>query len=100
SSIRSSFPARRPQHSNGNTSRACPIIPFSTWSVIFIDTSNLGLELHPVSELIQRFGVGERLLVLDLPSVHDVPHRKLDDLSALGSRNLRDLQDPGRHMPW
>src|SRR5688572_2186443 len=37
-------------------------------------------ELGPVAEMLQRFGIGERLEVLHGPAVHHVVHGELDDL--------------------
>ena len=43
-------------------------------------------------------GVGQRLDVLHRPAVHDVAHRELDDLAALGARDVGDLHDLRRHV--
>ena len=58
----------------------------------------LGAELGAVAEVLQRLGVGERLEVLHRPAVHDVAHRELDDLAALGARDVGDLHDLRRHV--
>src|SRR5919198_6701370 len=55
-------------------------------------------ELGPVLELLQRLGIGERLDVLHRAAVHHIAHRELDDLAALGARDVRHLADLGRHM--
>ena len=42
--------------------------------------------------------VGERFAIPDLATVHDVAHGELDDLAALGARDVRDLHDARGHM--
>src|SRR5439155_20200291 len=56
-------------------------------------------QLGAVSEVLERLGVGERLEVFYRPAVHYVAHRELDDLAALGARDVLDLQDLGRDVP-
>src|SRR5262245_48517934 len=56
-------------------------------------------ELGPIPELRQRFRIRERLDVPHRLPVNDVADRELDDLSALGPRNVGDLSDLGRHVP-
>src|SRR5688572_15473023 len=60
----------------------------------------LRLKLGTVPELVERFAVGKRLDVLHGAAVHDVTHRKLDDLAALGSWYVGDLDDTRRHVTW
>src|SRR5215208_4709541 len=50
-------------------------------------------KLLSASKILQRLGVGERLEVFYRPPMHHVAHRQLDDLAALGARDVRDLQD-------
>ena len=50
--------------------------------------------------MIQSLGIRQRIHVLDLAPMHDVAHGELDDLTALGARDVRYLDDPGRHVPW
>src|SRR5258708_38677195 len=52
-------------------------------------------QLRAVAELLERFGIGQCLDVLHRIAVHDVAHRQLDDLSALGARNVGHLHDFG-----
>src|SRR5688500_2059613 len=49
-------------------------------------------ELLAAAEMLQRLGVGERFQVLHRPAVHHLAHRQLDDLAALGARDVRNLQ--------
>ena len=49
--------------------------------------------------MLERLGVGERLDVLHRAAVHHVAHRELDDLAALGARNIGDLHDFRGHVP-
>src|SRR3546814_357569 len=39
-----------------------------------------------------------RFAVLDRPAVNDVAHGELGDLAALGARDVRDADDPGRDV--
>ena len=54
-------------------------------------------QLGAVAEVLERLGVGERLDVLHRPAMHHLAHRELDDLAALGARNIGDLHDLRRH---
>ena len=56
-------------------------------------------KLLPIAELLERLGIGQRLDVAHRQAVHDVAHRELDDLVALGARNVRHLHDLRRHVP-
>src|SRR5262245_45542466 len=70
------------------------------YSIRSAPTNDSGLrELLAAAELRQRLGIGERLEVLRLPAVHDVAYRELDDLAALGARDVGHLQHLGRHVP-
>ena len=53
-------------------------------------------------EMRQCFRIGQRLRVLHRAAVHHVAHRELDDLAALGARNVLDLQrpSPARGAAW
>src|SRR5262245_35425996 len=55
-------------------------------------------ELLAVSEMRQCLGIGERLEIFHRPAVHDVAHRELDDLAALGARDVGHLQHLRRDM--
>ena len=57
------------------------------------------MQFQPIPELLQGFGVCERFPIADVPPVDDVAHGKFHDLAALGARDLRDLNDPGWHVP-
>ena len=59
-----------------------------------------GSQLRAVAELLERFGIGQRLDVLDRLAVHDVAHRELNDLSALGARDVGHLHDLGGNVAW
>src|SRR2546426_8647278 len=56
-------------------------------------------QLGAVPEVLERLGIGQRLQVLHRPAMHHVAHRQLDDLPALGARDVFDLQDLGRDVP-
>src|SRR5450631_844083 len=66
----------------------------------FIGDRASGLQFRPVAELIQHFRVGQRLDVLHRVAGNDIAHREFDDLAALGARNIGDLHDLRRHVPW
>src|SRR5690349_17402717 len=51
-----------------------------------------------IAILLEGFGIGERLDVFHVATMHDVAHRQLDDLAALGARNVGDLDDFRRDM--
>src|SRR5437899_1019741 len=55
-------------------------------------------KLGTIAELLERFGIGERLEVLDRQAVHDIAHRKLHDLVALRPRYVGHLHDAGRYV--
>src|SRR2546422_63104 len=48
----------------------------------------LSAQLLAIAVLLERFGIRERLDVLHVAAVDDVPHGKLDDLAALGARDV------------
>src|SRR5262252_8303082 len=54
--------------------------------------SALARELRPVSEMLERLGVGEGFDVLHRATVHDFAHRELDDLVGIGARDVADLK--------
>src|SRR5258708_26278212 len=68
-------------------------------SLTALPTRSSGLELGPVAKLVQYLGVGQRLEVLHRQAVHNVAYRQLDDLAALGARDIAYLHDLRRHMP-
>ena len=49
-------------------------------------------------QLLERFGVRERLDVLHRPAVHDVAHRELGELAAARPRQIRHRDDPRRDV--
>src|SRR5262249_36344177 len=55
-------------------------------------------ELRAIPEQIQRLRIGQRLEIFRLAAVDHVAHRQLDDFSALGPRDVGDLQDLGRDV--
>src|SRR6266581_3413499 len=61
--------------------------------------SRLIPQLRAVPEVLERFGIGERLEVLHRPAVNDVAHGELDDLVRLGAGNIGHLHDFRRHVP-
>src|SRR5581483_10270736 len=63
--------------------------------------TNLGRsKLRAVPEVRERLGIRQRLHVLHRAAVHDLAHRELDDLAALGARDVGDRDDLGGHVPW
>src|ERR1700686_3627093 len=59
----------------------------------------LALQLVAIAKMLQRLGIGQRLEVLDGVAVDDVAHRELDDLPALGARDVGHLHNFCRHVP-
>src|SRR3954462_11749015 len=55
-------------------------------------------KLGAVAEKLQRLRIRQRLHILHRLPVHDVSHCELDDLAALGARDIADLQDFGRDV--
>ena len=51
-------------------------------------------------EMRQRLRVRQRLAVLHLAPMHDVPHRQFGDLARLGARNVGHGHDAGGNVPW
>src|SRR5438552_4904425 len=56
------------------------------------------LQLVAIPEFFERLGIGQRLDILDRLAVHDIAHRQLDDLPALGARDVADLHDLRRYV--
>src|SRR5439155_6406581 len=73
------------------------LVFFSFLTITFGQSS--GLELGAIAKLLQRLGIGQSLDVLHRQAVHDVAHRKLDDLATLGARNIAHLHNLRRNMP-
>src|SRR6185295_20201421 len=55
-------------------------------------------ELGSIAEIVQGLRIRQRLEVFRLAAVDHVAHRQLDDLAALGARDVGDLQDLGRNV--
>src|SRR6266536_1945016 len=56
------------------------------------------LQLVAIPEFFERLGIGQRLDILDRLAMYDVAHRQLDDLAALGARNVAYLHDLRRYV--
>src|SRR4030095_11144133 len=50
-------------------------------------------QLFAIAVLLERFGIHQRLAVLYFTTMNDVANGELDDLVALGARNVGDLHD-------
>ena len=57
------------------------------------------LQFRAVVELVESFGIGQRLAILDRPPVHDVAHGQLHYLPTLRAWNVGYLHDPGWNVP-
>src|SRR5215831_5933331 len=63
-----------------------------------ISIGSSGLELAAVPKLHKRLGISQRLDVLHRFTVHHVAYRQLDDLAALGARNVGNLEHLGGNV--
>src|SRR5438552_4110601 len=70
----------------------------SAWSMRLPCRGGSALQFVTIPEFFERLGIGQRLDVLDRLAVHDIAHRQLDDLAALGARDVAHLHDLRRHV--
>src|SRR5438105_10017472 len=70
----------------------------SAWSMRLPCRGGSALQFVTIPEFFERLGIGQRLDILDRLAVHDIAHRQLDDLAALGARDVADLHDLRRYV--